>query len=151
MNKDTRTPRSLTTREQSTRPATWQVPDTLPAPEPQEGWVFRWIRTATMGVADPTNVHRSRREGWEPVRAEDHPEIAIIHTGAQHFEGGIEVGGLVLCKAPKEFMEQRAAHYAQLTGQQADAVANNLMKENDARMPLFSERKSSTTFGNGTK
>lgn len=146
-----RTPRDLTTREKSMRPASWQVPDTLPTPTPQEGWVFRWIRSATLGQADPTNIHRSRREGWEPVRAEDHPEIAIMGLGAQHKDAGIEVGGLILCKAPAEFMQQRAAHYSQLTEQQTLAVDNNLMKENDPRMPLFSERKSSTSFGNGTK
>jgi len=31
-----------------------------------------------------------------------------------------------------------------------NAVDNNFMRENDPRMPLFNERKSKVTFGNGT-
>jgi hypothetical protein len=37
-----------------------------------------------------------------------------------------------------------------MTQAQADAVDNNLMRQSDARMPIFNERKSSTSFGKGT-
>ena len=30
-----------------------------------------------------------------------------------------------------------------------DAVDNNLMRQNDPRMPLFNEKKSTVTFGKG--
>ena len=33
--------------------------------------------------------------------------------------------------------------------QQAEAVDNSFMKQNDPRMPLFSEKKSTTSFGKG--
>ena len=67
------------------------------------------------------------------------------------FKDNVEIGGLVLCKAPEELMKQRAAFYAKQTQAQAEAVDNNLMRQNDARMPLFAEKRSSTSFGRGTK
>jgi hypothetical protein len=65
------------------------------------------------------------------------------------FKDGIEIGGLLLCKIPEEFVAQRKAHYATQAKQQADAVDNNFLKQSDARMPLFSEKKSTTSFGKG--
>jgi hypothetical protein len=73
----------------------------------------------------------------------------MLVDDTSRFKDNIEVGGLPLCKAPEEFVAQRKAHYARITQQQAEAVDNNFMKENDPRMPLFRERKSSTSFGNG--
>jgi hypothetical protein len=47
-------------------------------------------------------------------------------------------------------IEERSAYYANQTQAQADAVDNTLMRQSDARMPLFQERKSSSSFGKGT-
>jgi hypothetical protein len=66
------------------------------------------------------------------------------------FKDNIEIGGLLLCKTPEEFVEQRNNFYAKQTDAQAEAVDNNLMRQSDSRMPLFSERKSSSTFGSGS-
>jgi hypothetical protein len=65
------------------------------------------------------------------------------------FKDGIEIGGLLLCKIPEEFIGQRKAYYENQTKQQADAVDNSFLKQNDPRMPLFSEKKSTTSFGKG--
>ena len=63
-------------------------------------------------------------------------------------KGNLEVGGLLLCKAPKELMEQRDEYYRKMSAEQMEAVDNNFMKENDPRMPLLQpDRKSRTTFG----
>jgi hypothetical protein len=48
-------------------------------------------------------------------------------------------------------MEQRAAFYQKASDAQEKAVDNNFMQTNDARMPLFSERKSGVSFGRGSK
>jgi hypothetical protein len=56
----------------------------------------------------------------------------------------------LLCKIPSEFVVQRNAHYAKQTQAQTDAVDNNLMRQSDARMPLFKESKSATSFGKGS-
>jgi hypothetical protein len=66
------------------------------------------------------------------------------------FKDNIEVGGLLLCKSPQELVDQRNAHYANQNRQQVEGVDSNYMRQSDRRMPLFSERKSSTSFGNGS-
>jgi hypothetical protein len=144
-----RTKRKSETREVETRKGgSWQPSSVLPTPEPQDGWVFRWVRTSTLGQADNTNVSQKFRDGWEPVRAEDHPELKIQSDINSRFEGKIEIGGLLLCKAPKEQMEQRQEYYQNLASQQMESVDNNFLRENDPRMPLMNpERKTRTSFG----
>ena len=145
-----RTPRSLETREQDARPMTWKPASTLPVPQEQESYNFRWIRRSMLGQEDPTNVSKKRREGWEPVRAEDHPELVLYLDQNARDSGLVEVGGLILCKMPSEMVQQRNAHYGKATQQQSDAVDNSFMRENDARMPLFREKNSKVTFGSGS-
>jgi hypothetical protein len=59
------------------------------------------------------------------------------------------VGGLLLCKTPVEFTEQRDAHFSKLAESQMQSVDNTYMRENDPRMPMFKERKSTVTVGKG--
>lgn len=144
-----REPRAAETREAvSAMEDNWAPPDMLPMPKEHPDWVYRYVRTATMGQDDPTNYSRSVREGWEPVKSSEHPDIAMMAD-----DGGkdsIEIGGLILCRAPRRKMEQRAAYYAQKTREQAQAVDNDLMKQNDARMPLDApNRQTKVTFGRG--
>lgn len=144
-----RTAREAETRQAQARPQTWRPPNLLPDPNPQPGFTFRWVRTATLGEADATNVSSKLREGWEPVKAEDHPELMLMADKDSRFKGGVEIGGLLLCKIPTEMAMQRAAYYEGMARQQMDAVDNNFMRENDPRMPLFRERQSKVTFGRG--
>lgn len=146
----TRTSRDLASRERAERPRAWRPPETLPMPETRAGWAHRWVRVSMMGEADPSNISSKLREGWEPCKAEDYPELKFHETPGGRFPGAVEIGGLLLCRIPEEFMKQRADHYLNQNRQQMDSVDNNFMRENDARMPLFSERKSSVTFGNGS-
>ena len=103
-----------------------------------------------LGQEDPTNVSKKRREGWEPVRAEDHPELVLYLDQNARDSGLVEVGGLILCKMPTEMIRQRNEYYAKATQQQADAVDNSFMRENDPRMPLYREKNSKVTFGSGS-
>jgi len=140
---ENRTNRELETREKTTRRRSWQRPDLLPSPEPQPGWEHRWIRISTLGTADPMNVSSKLREGWEPVKASDHPEVQMMVVENERFKDNIVIGGLMLCKTPTELVEDRNAYYQQQTDAQMSAVDNNFMRENDPRMPLFRERTSS--------
>lgn len=144
-----RTPRELLTREKTTRMKSWTPPTLLPDPNPEAGYTFRWVRVSTMGNADAMNVSSKLREGWEPVRASDHPEVHIMVTEEGRFKDNIVVGGLMLCKTPTEFVEQRNAYYNGQTEAQMNSVDNNFMRESDPRMPVFKDRKSSVSFGNG--
>lgn len=142
--------RDQDTRERSARAKSWAPPNLLPDPTPEPGYAFRWIRTSVLGQADPMNMSSKLREGWEPVRASDHPEIMMYSPPNQGGKDTIEVGGLMLCKTPTEFVEQRDAYYRKQAEAQMDSVDNNFMRENDPRMPLFKERRSEVKFGKGS-
>ena len=146
---ENRLARELETRESAQRKMAWTPPQTLPEPEPQEGWVFRWIRTSIMGQADPTNTSAKFREGWEPVKASEQPKLMLQADPNGRFKDNIEIGWLLLCKAPAELMKQRDEYYAAQAKAQIQSVDNNFMRLNDERMPLFNERKSTTSFGKG--
>ena len=146
-----RTPRELDTRSEAERPKKWKPPELLPEPNPEPGFAFRWIRLSTLNAPDAINISSKLREGWEPAKASEHPEIVLMGGGSNRFPDSIEIGGLLLCKTPVEFTEQRDAHYRQLATSQMDSVDNNFMRENDPRMPLFKERSTKvTSFGKGT-
>jgi hypothetical protein len=151
MEKSNRTNRELNTREKMERPKQWMPPQMLPDPAPEEGYAFRWIRVEILGKDDPTNISGKLREGWEPVRASDHPEVRLFgNSDNSNFPDSIQVGGLMLCKTPVEFVKQRAAYYQKQTDAQMQSVDNTYMRENDPRMPMFKERRSEVTFGKGT-
>jgi hypothetical protein len=146
-----RTPRDLESREKAERPKMWRPPELLPNPNPEPGYSFRWIRVSTLNTADPMNISSKLREGWEPVKASEHPEIQLMNTGDKpRFPDSIEIGGLILCKTPVEFVQQRDAYYQKQTDSQMQSVDNNFMRESDARMPLFRERRSEVKFGRGS-
>jgi len=142
--------RELESREKTTRKKAWQRPEVLPSPNPEPGYGFRWIRVSSLGNTDATNVSSKLREGWEPVKASDHPEITLVTIENDRFKDNIVIGGLMLCKAPDELVEERNDYYRTQTRSQMQSVDNNLMRENDPRMPLFNDRKTKVTFGNGT-
>ena len=142
-----RVDRELQTREKESRAMSYAPPQQLPDPKPIDGYKFRWVRTAINGQSDVRNVSVRRREGWEPCKAEDHPELALSLDMSSKQSGNVEIGGLMLCKVPTELAESRQAYYEEKANQQLSAVENNFMRENDPRMPLYSDRKTTTTFG----
>jgi hypothetical protein len=149
-NTQTRKSREADSRAVFTRPEAWRPPETLPSPDNRPGWTHRWVRLSVNGQEDPGNISSKLREGYEPCKAEDYPEMMLHATTEGRFKGNIEVGGLMLCRIPSEFLEQRAAYYANMNRNQMDSVDNNFLRESDARMPLFSEKKSKVTFGSGS-
>ena len=150
MASNNRITRELESREVTERPKQWQLPELLPEPDKQAGFSYRWIRVSTLNAADPRNLSAKLREGWEPVRLEEQPKFQLLADPNSRFKDNIEIGGLLLCKTPTEFVEQRNAYFANQAQNQTEAVDNNLMRQSDPRMPLFNERKSSTSFGNGS-
>jgi hypothetical protein len=141
--------RELETRATYERPTAWAQPELLPEPDKQAGFDYRWIRVATLNQADPRNLSAKMREGWEPVRIEEQPQFQLLVDPSSRYKDNIEIGGLLLCKTPSEFVEQRNKHYAEQAENQMVAVDNTLMRQSDPRMPLFNEGKTTVSFGKG--
>ena len=151
MEKDKNTSRASQTRTKSERPKVWVPPSSLDAPPAPDGFRYRWIRAEVGGFQDTKNVTGRLREGYELVRAEEVEnagDYPVLEDGK--YKGVIGVGGLLLAKVPNEIAQQRQDY---MTGRHQDrdqAVKNDLMKEQDSRMPINVERQSRVTFG-GTK
>jgi hypothetical protein len=146
---ENRKSRDSETQETSKRTKAWRLPETLPSPEPQEGYTFHWVRVSSVGTVDAMNVSSKLREGWVPCKTIDHPEITMVTVENAKFKDNVVIGGLMLCKAPDELVAERKEYYDQQNANQMQSVDNNLMRENDPRMPLFNERTSKVTFGEG--
>ena len=146
---ENRMPRSTESRNQTQRPQQWMPPELLPEPDKQPGYRYRWIRVTLTGQSDARNISSKIREGWEPVKVEEQPQYALLVNGEGRWKDCVQVGDVLLCKTPEEMAEQRNNHYLKQSEQQIRAVDNNLMKQNDPRMPLFKESSSSTTRGGG--
>lgn len=142
---ENRTPRDLVSRDKTAR-AVYAPPTALPDPTPEPGYAYRWIATHINGHVAPS-VSMRLREGWVPVKAEDHPELMLPANA----NGNVEIGGLMLCKVSTELVESRNDYYRVQAEKAAEAVDQTLMRQSDARMPLFNERKSTTSFGRGNK
>jgi hypothetical protein len=143
--------RELDSREVTfQRPKAWRAPETLPMPDERPGWTHRYVRISMMGQADASNISSKFREGYEPVKADEYPELMMHATTEGRFKGGIEVGGLLLCRIPSEFLKQREAYYSAQNKAQMDSVDNAFLRESDPRMQKFSERSTKVTFGSGS-
>ena len=148
---ENRLTRELDKRTVVERPTHWAPPELLPEPDRQAGFAYRWIRVASLNQADPRNLSAKLREGWEPVRIEEQPKFQMLVDPNSRYKDNIEIGGLLLCKTPVEFVEQRNKYYSGQASAQMDAVENTLMRQSDPRMPLYNEQKTETSrFGKGS-
>lgn len=140
--------REIETREFETRPADgWLPRSSLPDPEPEPGWVFRWVRIGygTKGGDDAQNVGGRMREGWVVVRPEEQPKIARTLARGGEGQDRIVIGELMLCKISKEISKARFDYYNRQSKLQAQGVKSQLLSLQDARMPLLRPSIVSTT------
>jgi hypothetical protein len=148
---ENRNPRDNVSREKQAR-AVYVPPTALPDPTPEPGYIYRWVATHVLGQHEPTNVSRKFRDGWEPVKAVDHPELMIVGSEKT---GNVEIGGLMLCKMPSDKADARNEYYDKQAQNQMESVDNHFMRNNNPIMPLFAEKKSSVSrgagFGSGSK
>ena len=144
--------RDSETRVEMQRPMVWRAPETLPSPEPRPGWTHRWVRTSTMGIADPGNISSKLREGYEPCKGDDYPELMMHAATEGRFKGAIEVGGLLLCRIPSEILASRMQQHDQKNKMQMESVDNTFLRDRDSRsnMAMIVDKKSKVTFGSGT-
>lgn len=137
-NPSDRSPRDADLREEEEHTQNWRPPETIPSPDERPGWSHRWMRMASLGELDTLNVGAYRREGWEYCTPSDYPELSdtVSDDGER-----IEVGGLVLVKIPTKIVRQRDTYYRDMSARQMEAMNNQLMAENDSRMPMFVDRQ----------
>ena len=124
----------------------WTPPSYLDTPNAPNGYRHRWVRIETLGVPDTKNIQGRLRTGYELVRADEYPEEDFPAITDGKYAGVIGHGGLVLTRVPEEIAQQREAYYRQQAQDQVDATDNDLLKEQDNRMPIDIDR-SSRTFG----
>ncbi len=150
MTNDKRTSRASQTREKTSQKKVWTPPSSLDAPPAPDGYHHRWIRAETMGFDDSKNMAGRLRSGYELVRGDAYQgsEYPVISEGK--YKGVIGVGGLLLAKVPIEIAKQRQQYMTDRHKQKTEALDNDLMKEQDNRMPINIDRQSRVTFG-GTK
>ena len=151
MEKDNKTSRANQDRSKTERPKVWVPPSSLDAPPAPDGFRYRWIREESVGFQDTKNITGRIRQGYELVRAEEvenSSDYPVLDEGK--YKGVIGVGGLLLAKVPVEIAQQRQDYMAGRHKDQNEAVANDLLKEQDQRMPINVDRQSRVTFG-GTK
>lgn len=146
---ENRKPRELEERLLTERPKQWAPAELLPEPDKQPGYKYRWVRVSTLNQSDPRNLSAKLREHWEPVPIEEQPRFRLLADPTSRYKDNIEIGGLLLCKTPEELVDQRNLYFAKQNTAQMEAVDNTLMRQSDARMPLFRESKSSSSFGKG--
>jgi len=150
MKKDeNKTSRAAVTRSKTERPKEYKPPSSLDAPPAPDGFRHRWIRAESMGFNDTKNIHGRLRSGYELVRADEYDteEYPVVMDGK--YAGVIGVGGLLLARIPEELAQSRMDYQKRQTEGQDEAVENDLLKDQDKRMPMKFER-SSKNFG-GTK
>jgi hypothetical protein len=142
-----RTPRTADTREKETRRKPWAPPSTLEAPPAPEGYQHRWIRASIRGEEDKGNVFNRLRQGYEPVRADEHPGFQAPTIEDGKHAGIIGNGGLILARVPVETANERTEYYGGRTREQMVAVDQDLMKEQHPSMPINQQRQSRVSFG----
>ena len=150
MEKDKKTSRAANTRSKTERPKVYKPPSSLDAPPAPDGYRHRWIRAESVGFQDSKNIYGRLREGYELVRADEYKDSDYPVVTDGKYAGVIGVGGLLLARIPEELAQARSAYQKTLSEGQDEAIENDLLKDQDKRMPIKVDRSSKHTFG-GTK
>jgi len=143
------TSRAAVTRSKTERPKEYKPPSSLDAPPAPDGFRHRWIRAESLGFNDTKNIHGRLRSGYELVRADEYDadEYPTVLDGK--YAGVIGVGGLLLARIPEELAQARIDYQMRQTEGQDEAIENDLLKDQDRRMPMKVDMHSKN-FG-GTK
>ncbi len=151
MKKDeNKTSRAAVTRSKTERPKEYKPPSSLDAPPAPDGFRHRWIRAESMGFNDSKNIHGRLRSGYELVRADEYQDADYPVVVDGKYAGVIGVGGLLLARIPEELAEARMDYLRKQTEGKDESIENDLLKDQDKRMPINLDRNSKHTFG-GTK
>ena len=134
-------------REATKRPVEWTPPSSLDAPPAPDGFRHRWIRAESLGFDDTKNISGKLRSGYELVMASEYKNSGypIVEDGKH--KGVIGVGGLLLARIPNEVAKARQKYYSEKAMEGAEAVKNDLLKDQHPSMPISYDSRSSKSFG----
>jgi hypothetical protein len=99
--------------------------------------------------ADNKNVSKRFREGWEPVPKEQVRELKVMNDIGSQWADGVEVGGLLLCRAPEELVQKKRDYLRRKSAEQLRSVDENYMRDSNPNMRKFAEKQTRTEFGKG--
>ena len=106
-------------RTHQKRKVTYTPPSYLDAPKPNDGGIkYRWLRVSMGGEDDARNIAKKKREGYEFVRKEEHPDFDVPVHESGKYAGVIGSGDLVLAKIPVEMAEAKNEYYQNRTQSQ---------------------------------
>jgi len=146
-NKET-TSEATASRSHQKRKITYTPPSYLDAPKPNVDSVkYRWLRVSAGGEDDARNISKRKREGYEFVRKDEHPDFDVPMHETGKYAGVIGSGDLVLAKIPIEMAEAKKEYYRNKTRAQTSAVDADILKEQHPSMPLTQQRRSSVSLG----
>jgi len=138
-------PRAREERKDDLRTMEWLAPSMIPDPEPQEGFVFRWIAIEVNGSEVRSHTSLRLREGWTPVRAEEQPVLSGYCDSSS--DGTLKFGGLMLCKMPEQLSMSRKKHFEDLAKSAQRSVDQKWMDNQNSMMPKSLSIKSKVSFG----
>jgi hypothetical protein len=122
---------------------------TLPQLPPVDEFVYRWLRVAIRGEDDVQNIARRTREGWKFVTREELPKayqnLPVRDYGKM--SGVVGIDDVALGKLPRHIAEARQEWNELQAAEMMQAVDADLMRNNDTRMPISNESKSTLRRG----
>jgi hypothetical protein len=144
---NSRTLRSAEERQSEQREMEWAPARLLPDPNPVNGIDFRYVRVSSGGTVDNMNHSQALRDGWEPVKAEECPELGMIISDVGSASGNIVLGGMMLCKRPSHIgdkIKEKAAHESRV---QVDSIDRGYLSDQNSAMKKFSDKQTRVQFG----
>lgn len=122
-----------------------------PLPVTSDGFVYRWLRVAVRGEDDVQNISRRLREGWELVKPETLPkEFKGLSTLVRDYgkvSGIVGIDDVALGRIQRHIAEARQELVELEAAEMMQAVNSDLMRNNDTRMPISNESKSTVRKG----
>ena len=152
------TSRTSQTRETNTREETeyvFEEPNEIAIPKDvenrfsAEGMSLKWIRIDLNGNEDYRNVGKHQQEGWEFVSPEEVPELGATSVVRKEgrYAGVVCSGDVALGKIPTKKVIARKKYFKEKADNLMTAVNSQLMSQNNSRMPISNNSKSTVIKG----
>ena len=149
--------RENTTRKETTyvfeEPNATYIPEVVKERFNNAGMSLGWLRIDSRGNEDYQNISKKLQQGWEFVKPEEVSEMgsSSVVRKEGRYAGVVCRGDVALGKIPTGKLEAKKTHYLNKSRQMMDAVDSQLMRGNNATMPISNTSKSSVTGGRNPK